>query len=267
MVKMVFSDIDGTLLTDDKRVTAGTEQAVKELLGRGIPFVLVSARMPEAITPITERMGIKIPLICYSGALVLTAAGEVLQSVTMEKEKTTAFLREAAARFPQAVVNFYAGHHWYVRDPQEAHVAFERKITGAVPERADFANCLARGVLPHKLLLMMEPADCARAEEELRAHAAGLHVVRSSPTLLEVMEASVTKASGIEVMLRHAGLTAADALSFGDNYNDLEMLRYTGTSVAMGNAPEEVKAAATAVTLSNEEDGIAAYLLQCGLVG
>ena len=45
------------------------------------------------------------------------------------------------------------------------------------------------------------------------------------------------------------------------------MLRYTGTSVAMGNAPEEVKAAATAVTLSNEEDGIAAYLLQCGLVG
>ena len=90
MVKMVFSDIDGTLLTDDKRVTAGTEQAVKELLGRGIPFVLVSARMPEAITPITERMGIKIPMICYSGALVLTAAGEVLQSVTMEKEKTTA---------------------------------------------------------------------------------------------------------------------------------------------------------------------------------
>ena len=254
MVKMVFSDIDGTLLTDDKRVTAGTQQAVKELLGRGIPFVLVSARMPEAITPITERMGIKIPMICYSGALVLTAAGEVLQSVTMEKEKTTAFLREAAARFPQAVVNFYAGYHWYVRDPQEAHVAFERKITGAVPERADFADCLARGVLPHKLLLMMEPADCARAEEELRAHAAGLHVVRSSPTLLEVM-------------LRHAGLTAADALSFGDNYNDLEMLRYTGTSVAMGNAPEEVKAAATAVTLSNEEDGIAAYLLQCGLVG
>ena len=91
--------------------------------------------------------------------------------------------------------------------------------------------------------------------------------MRSAPHLLEIMDASVNKASGIEVMLKHFGLEASDALSFGDNYNDLEMLRYTGASVAMGNAPQPVKEAAGIVTTSNEEDGIYAYLSEHHLIG
>ena len=245
MARIVFSDIDGTLLTDDKRVTEKTEQAVKGLVQQGIPFVLVSARMPEAIYPITEAMGVKIPLISYSGALVLTEEGETLYSLTMKAEHAAAFLEAVEAHFPQATVNYYAGPHWYVKDTSDPRVALEMKITGAVAERRSFADCLAGDTLPHKILLMM----------------------RSAPHLLEIMDASVNKASGIEVMLKHFGLEASDALSFGDNYNDLEMLRYTGASVAMGNAPQPVKAAAGEVTTSNEEDGIYAYLSEHHLIG
>ena len=267
MARIVFSDIDGTLLTDDKRVTEKTEQAVKGLVQQGIPFVLVSARMPEAIYPITEAMGVKIPLISYSGALVLTEEGETLYSLTMKAEHAAAFLEAVEAHFPQATVNYYAGHHWYVKGTSDPRVALEMKITGAVAERRSFADCLAEGTLPHKILLMMEPADCERAERELQALFPALNVVRSAPHLLEIMDASVNKASGIEVMLKHFGLEASDALSFGDNYNDLEMLRYTGASVAMGNAPQPVKAAAGEVTTSNEEDGIYAYLSEHHLIG
>lgn len=248
MARIVFSDIDGTLLTDDKRVTEKTEQAVKGLVQQGIPFVLVSARMPEAIYPITEAMGVKIPLISYSGALVLTEEGETLYSLTMKAEHAAAFLEAVEAHFPQATVNYYAGHHWYVKDTSDPRVALEMKITGAVAERRSFA-------------------DCERAERELQALFPALNVVRSAPHLLEIMDASVNKASGIEVMLKHCGLEASDALSFGDNYNDLEMLRYTGASVAMGNAPQPVKAAAGEVTTSNEEDGIYAYLSEHHLIG
>ena len=267
MARIVFSDIDGTLLTDDKRVTEKTEQAVKGLVQQGIPFVLVSARMPEAIYPITEAMGVKIPLISYSGALVLTEEGETLYSLTMKAEHAAAFLEAVEAHFPQATVNYYAGHHWYVKDTSNPRVALEMMITGAVAERRSFADCLAGGTLPHKILLMMEPADCERAERELQALFPALNIVRSAPHLLEIMDASVNKASGIEVMLKHFGLEASDALSFGDNYNDLEMLRYTGASVAMGNAPQPVKEAAGIVTTSNEEDGIYAYLSEHHLIG
>ena len=215
--------------------------------------------MPEAIYPITEAMGVKIPLISYSGALVLTEEGETLYSLTMKAEHAAAFSRQSR-RTSQATVNYYAGHHWYVKDTSDPRVALEMKITGAVAERRSFADCLTEDTLPHKILLMMEPADCERAERELQALFPALNVVRSAPHLLEIMDASVNKASGIEVMLKHFGLEASDALSFGDNYNDLEMLRYTGASVAMGNAPQPVKAAAGEVTTSNEEDGIYAYL-------
>ncbi len=267
MVKIVFSDIDGTLLTDDKHVTPKTEKAVQELLGKNIPFVLVSARMPEAIYPITRKMDVTIPLICYSGALVLTKEGETLKSTVMEKDVTAAFIKEAESRFPDATINYYAGHHWYVNDVTDPRVVFEMKITEAQAEKADFADCLQKGILPHKILMMMEPDDCERAERELQERFPSLNIVRSFATLLEIMDKSVTKASGIEVMLQHYGLQAEESLSFGDNYNDLEMLQYTGTSVAMGNAPQKVKEAASAVTLTNEEDGIYAYLREHGLIG
>lgn len=266
MIRIVFSDIDGTFLTDDKRVTARTEQAVKELLAQEIPFVLVSARMPEAIYPITDKMDVKIPLISYSGALVLTETGEELYSLTMDATLTEAFLKTVKQDFPQATVNYYAGHHWYVEDVNDPRVVFEMKITEAVAEEGSFAECLQRGICPHKILLMMEPADCERAERELQQRFLALNVVRSAPHLLEVMDASVNKASGIEIMLQHFGIGAGEALSFGDNYNDLEMLRYTGTSVAMGNAPQPVKETAGHVTLSNEEDGLCEYLVRQQLI-
>lgn len=266
MVKIVFSDIDGTLLTDDKQLTPNTKQAVQLLGKNNIPFVLVSARMPEAIYPITENMGITIPLICYSGALVLDKMGKVLASTTMTAAVTAEFIAVAARNFPAATINYYAGHHWYVKDITSPPVVLEMNITGATAENADFGECLQKNILPNKLLLMMDPADCEQAEKELQARFPKLNVVRSAPHLLEVMNAMVNKASGIEVMLKHYGFSAKDALSFGDNYNDLEMLSYTGTSVAMGNAPQKVKVAASAVTLPNEEDGIYVYLKKNNLL-
>ena len=84
--------------------------------------------------------------------------------------------------------------------------------------------------------------------------------MRSSDILLEIMDKGITKSRGIAVLLGHFGLTAQQALAFGDNYNDVDMLQYAGTGVAMGNAPEEIKAIADAVTDTNDHEGIAKYL-------
>ena len=266
MVKIVFSDIDGTFLLPDSTVSARTERAVCQLLAGNIPFVLVSARMPEAIYPITDRLGIHIPIISYSGALVVDADGQTLFSRTMDADMTACLLDVIARDFPQVTVNYYAGHHWYVRDERDERVQTEVRITQARPERAVWGRCLAGGIYPNKILIMADPEDCERAEKELADAFPSFHVVRSAPFLLEIMDGSVSKASGIAVMLDHFGLKPEDALSFGDHYNDLEMLRYTGQSVAMGNAPDEIKRAAAAVTRSNREDGLYWYLKQAGLI-
>ena len=264
--KIIFSDIDGTFLQDDHTVSARNAEAVRALLASGIPFVLVSARMPEAIYPIMQSIGVTIPIISYSGALALTAEGETLEDVRVDAGAAGMVLSALEDRYPELTVNYYAGRRWYVRDEDDPRVRHEEDITHSKSERGNFDMLLSINTLPSKILLMGEPAVCERAESDLAAAYPMLHVVRSAPNLVEIMEASVSKESGIRAMLDHYNLTADDALSFGDNYNDLEMLRFTKTSVAMANAPEPIKKAATDVTKSNAEDGIWWWLKEKGII-
>lgn len=264
-IKIVFSDIDGTLLTDDKQTTPNTVRAVRGLWIQGVPFVLVSARMPEAIYPISEPWGAKLPVISYSGALVLTEKEEVLLDKRMAGEATAEVLAAIRRERPRVTVNYYAGRHWYVNEV-DARVQYEMDITGARAEQAEFEALRERGEQASKILVMGEPADCGHLQQVLSASFPALNVVLSAPFLLEIMDVSVSKASGIEVMLAHYGFKPEDALAFGDNYNDVEMLKYIPHSIAMGNAPEDVKKCASQVTGRNTEDGLARYLEKLGLV-
>ncbi len=265
-VKIVFSDIDGTFLTTDHRVTDKTEYAVNRLLNQNIPFVLVSARMPEAIYPITDKLGIKIPIISYSGGLVLTESEEILYSKTIEARLATAIINAIDQRWSQVTINYYSGRRWFVRDVKDKRVKREERITSAAAVNADFNELLEIGMLPNKILTMSEPADCEEMERELSRMFPELNVVRSSDILLEIMDKSVSKATGIKVMLEHYGFASEDALGFGDNYNDIEMFKYVGRGVAMGNAPEPIKKIVRDVTDSNDAGGIYTYLVKNGVI-
>ena len=264
--KIVFSDIDGTFLTNDHRVTEQTEKAVKSLLAQNIPFVLVSARMPEAIYPITEKIGIKIPIISYSGGLVLTENEEVLYNKTIDFEQAKNVLSAIDKGWSDVTVNYYAGRKWFVRDVNDKRVKYEMDITSATAENANFDELLKKQVMPNKILIMCEPPICEEMERELGKMFPKLNVVRSSLTLIEIMDKTVSKATGIEVMLKHFNLTAKDAIGFGDNYNDIEMFKYVECGVAMANAPEPIKKIAKFVTDSNENSGIYTYLLKNNIV-
>ena len=264
--RIVFSDIDGTFLDSRHRVLPGTAAAVRRLAERGIPLVLVSARMPAAIVPILAEVGVRSPLISYSGALVLAADGRPLHSQPLTVPEAGQVLQAMRQRWPQAVVNFYADDVWYVRDTQTPEVRREEEITSVQAQPADFEALLAGGCRPHKLLCMGGSAVIAVMEAELHRDFPALTIVRSSPILLEIMAAGISKLAGIEALLAELALPLASALAFGDNYNDLEMLSGVGCGVAMGNAPKAVQAAADAVTAANDAGGIEHWLAAHGLV-
>lgn len=258
--QIVFSDIDGTFLTNNHEVTEKTSSAVKKLLEKNIPFVLVSARMPEAIYPITEKIGVKIPIISYSGGLVLTEDEKILYDKKISAEETEKILAEISAGWSDVTVNYYSGRKWFVRDVNDKRVIREMNITSATAENADFEKLLEKNILPNKILIMTEPPICEEMERELGKKFENLNVVRSSKILLEIMDKTVSKATGIEILLKHYNFSAENAVGFGDNYNDVEMLKYIGCGVAMGNAPDDVKKIAKEITTSNEEDGIYNFL-------
>lgn len=265
-IKIVLTDIDGTFLADDKSVPALHAKAAHDILANGLQFALVSARMPEALYPITDGIGLpRIPVISYSGGLVLTESEDVLHDKKMPADDTARILAEMSARWLDISVNYYSGRRWYVRRI-DARVQREIDITQATAEIASFDELLRAGVLPNKILIMCEPPVCEEMERELGKIFPRLNVVRSAPYLLEIMDRSVSKATGIEVLLRHYGFGVDEAVAFGDNYNDIEMLEYIPQSVAMANAPAKIKEIASAVTDSNENSGIYTYLKKIGVI-
>ncbi len=257
-VKIVFSDIDGTFLTENKTVSEKTELAVKTLLEKNIKFILVSARMPEAIYPITEKIGVNIPIISYSGGLVLTEEEKILHDKKISFDATKKTLLELK-KYLDISINYYSGRNWFV-EKIDARVQREMEITSATAELANFSELLVKNILPNKILIMTEPEICAKMEIELGEKFSELNVVRSSKTLLEIMDREVSKAEGIKILLKHFNFSVENALAFGDNYNDVEMLKFVGCGVAMGNAPDDVKKIADKITTSNEDDGIYNFL-------
>lgn len=262
--KIVLSDIDGTFLTDDKKVTELTAYAANKIIKNGLKFVLVSARMPEAIYPITNAIGLpKIPLICYSGAYVLTDEEVVLHDKKMPVADTIEILK-AMKKWRNISVNYYSGRKWYI-EAIDRRIQREIDITQAHAEIAEFENLIEEKIIPHKIMVICEPATCTEMEQNLQSFA-NLNVVRSAPHLLEIMDKTVSKAVGIEVLLNHYNLTVNDAIAFGDNYNDVQMLELIPHSVAMGNAPDAIKKIAHSVTDTNNEGGIYTYLNNLGII-
>lgn len=269
MIKIVLSDIDGTFLKHDKSIPELHATAAKELLAQGKKFALVSARMPEAIYPITDSIGLpRIPVISYSGALVLTETEEILHDKKMPLEDTKKILAAIESGWKDIAVNYYTGRKWYVRpiDIENKYVQYEIKVTQASTQPANFEDLIAENILPNKILIMCEPPICQEMESKLGKQFENLNVVRSAPHLLEIMDKSVSKAAGIEILLRHYNFTAEEAVAFGDNYNDVEMLKYIPQSVAMKNAPPEIQKIASAVTDSNEDSGIYTYLKKINVI-
>ena len=264
MIKIILSDIDGTFLKDDKHPPALHAEAIKAVLDKGLKFAFVSARMPEAIYPITDALGLPhTPVISYGGGFVLTEAEEIIFDKKMPARDAENILA-AMNDWQDITINYYAGRRWFV-EKIDRRVQFEMDITGATAEVKNFDELLKIS-LPNKIMVICEPPTCEEMERVLGKKFPALNVVRSAPYLLEVMDKSVSKATGIEVLLNHYGYAVEEAVAFGDNYNDTEMLKFIPQSVVMANAPDTVKKLAAAVTDSNEAGGIYTYLKKIGVI-
>lgn len=154
----------------------------------------------------------------------------------------------------------YADNEIITEMPDDQYVKEESRINKMNVRKVE--NLLdALEPHPTKLLMTGDPTDMLKAEEELSDIVGDkMSVFRSAPFFLELVPNGIDKAQSLQRLLGKINLTPADMIAFGDGYNDLSMLKLAGVGVAMANAAPEVRAEADYVTLSNEEDGVAAAL-------
>lgn len=259
MYRAVFLDMDGTLLRSDHSVSEPTIQAIRKLTTAGIPVVLVSARPLNAMMPAFRAIGLPegTPIITLNGSYIVRS-GRPIYDVRIDLV-TTAQVTGQVRPF-NATIAYYLQQEWYseVRDAWTDH---EQRIMD-IPLRVGpitqlLTDWSRRGLGPNKMMVMSEPEDIAVIQQHLRSIYDGrLNIYPSKATFLEVMDSRGSKSKAVRYVSESLGLSPSDIIAMGDNYNDIEMIQFAGLGVAMGNAPEDIKAKADYITDTNNNDGV-----------
>ncbi|MGC1212431.1 MAG: HAD family hydrolase [Micromonospora sp.] len=258
--RLVATDIDGTLLRDDRSLSPHTAAVLARITAAGTPVVLVTGRPIRWLQLVYDQLAEPLPAICANGAVVYDPIrDEVLRADPLAPELLAEVARRLRAEVPG--VSFAVE---IVDSRQMRHEAH-------YPLRWDADTDAIRAIeSPEELLSVPAVKLLARAGEQdpdafLQLVAGALEglaeATHSSYTgLVEISAAGVTKAAGLAWYCARLGIDERDVLAFGDMPNDVPMLTWAGRSVAVGNAHRAVLEIADEVTAANSEDGVATYL-------
>ncbi|MEW9668798.1 Cof-type HAD-IIB family hydrolase [Ammoniphilus sp. 3BR4] len=253
-IQMIAIDIDGTLLNDDYRWDSETRDLLLELQSSNIPVMLCTGRPLKATKQIALDMGIESYLITDNGAVVhhikssenlavkevavqhcpeivqlLEQTGAHLDLTSLQEMYTKAHGPSVAELYKKYMVN-----PLIVEDMTKVDDSIVKATLFDEPERIDSIM----QYLPQKL--KSYPVQC----------------FRSGPTFIDIMHQETSKGNALHFMAHHLGVSAEFVMAIGNYYNDLDMIRYAGIGVAMGNAPEDIKQAANFVTDTNNRQGV-----------
>lgn len=258
--KMICLDIDGTLLNSEHRITEKTKNVIEVAANeKGIPVILVSARMPKGILFLQKELEITEPIICYSGSLIMDKGGKIILNKTIPISSLKQIYQ--LIKNMNIHMSLYKDDEWYIEEKDQWSEQ-ESEITKIVPNVVEFSLLFEKwreeGTGPNKILCMAIPDKIDLLKTKIKDDK--LNVYPSKSTYLEIMPTEASKTTSIEYLREKLGVNRSEIIAIGDNYNDMDMIEYAGLGIAMGNAPEQVKKCANEVTLSNDEDGVAESL-------
>ena len=257
-VKLVISDVDGTLVRGDKSLSEATVRAVERLTEAGVPMTLISARPPSGMYWIAERLALKGPLGAFNGGVLFTPDGHVLHRHCLERAVADPMLKLIADAGITCWV--FSDGDWMATTDRDPHTGREILAANVKPlVTADFSDRLDR---IDKIVGVSDDAALIAKLEDAAKGIAGdrATIACSQPYYLDVTAPAANKGDGVTFLAEEFGVALADVLVLGDQANDLPMFARAGHSIAMGQGPDRVRAAADEVTASNDEDGVAKAL-------
>ena len=255
-IKMLATDLDGTLLPTGSRVPEENIAAVQRAVKAGVVVTIATGRMFRAALPVAEAIGASVPIITYNGALIKSVDGHVYAAHYLPEDVVRAALDFCRAR--GWYVQLYADDVLYFAEhtAESAGYEAEQQIKG---ETVGWDGLYAHTAHVAKLLSISSGAEETDVRiKELGAHLAGrADVVRSNPKYAEIVSHGVSKAAALTQLAGLLHIPMENVMAIGDSNNDLPMLRAAGHSVAMGNALPEVKEACEFLTGDCEKGGFA----------
>ena len=277
---MVLTDVDGTLVDSQKRITPRAHEAIKRLHEAGIGFAITSGRPPRGMKMVADAVKITAPIAAFNGGtLVDPVSFEISESLTLPREVAERVIARIGEQGLDVWV--YAGLEWYLRDANAAHRQKEEHTVQFPPTVvADFAAALALGaakivgvsddyglVERVEKSIQEEFADATHTKQSSVPNehyssgpavaAPSVSAARSQPYYLDVTHPRANKGGVVEMLVATLGIPARSIVTMGDMPNDVLMFEKSGFSIAMGQSSEAVRNAADRVSTGLNDEGFA----------
>ena len=253
MIRLLVSDIDGTLVTKDKELTAQVRAAAERLVQNGVQLVLVSSRPPHGVSLFADVLELRTPRAAFNGGVFTSASGEVLRAELMDEDAA----REALDYLQSQGIApwLFTTDEWLLTDPDGDYVGWEQRTVRmeyrVVKDLAEYAGRAGKIMAASKDFVKLRACEEA-LQRRLHGRAAA-H--RSQDYYLDITHPRANKGEAVREAARLLGVDLAETACIGDMPNDLPMFDVAAFRIAMGNAPADMQARADYVAASNQDSG------------
>ena len=256
--KLFVTDMDGTLLNNEHKISQGNKHAIKRAVEAGVVFTIATGRMYASTLPYAKELELDVPIITYNGALIKTAGGKELYASYLDEGLVKELLN--FAQECELYIHLYSDDKLYFMENNK-HAQFYQAACG-VQGKAVGGDIYKYNVHVPKMLIMTNTSEQADAAIKLIQKNFGgrIEVMKSAPTYVELIKPGVNKATAIAKLAELLNIPSEQVLAIGDSSNDVSMLTSVAISVAMGNANADAKSAARYMVTDNEHDGVAEAL-------
>jgi Cof subfamily protein (haloacid dehalogenase superfamily) len=255
-IKAIAFDMDGTLLTDAKEVSARTRSCFEALEERGVSLILSTGRSFEALEAYKKDLNLNHPVICYNGARILGSRGELIKEHQLPDD-IARYIIDFARKDGVHIQIYRNGTLYFEKRTPEADF-YEKHVNlkGEIVNFDDFNPLSITKIMylgNHEYLNSLGVEIRKQFEKRVTA-------MFSLSTFLEFMDGNVSKGNALNEIAEYLDIGIDNIMAFGDGDNDKSMIETAGIGVAMANATDKVKAVANSITLSNNDDGVAEFL-------
>lgn len=278
VIRLVVADVDGTLVTREKVLTERARDVVRRMRVAGIEFAITSGRPPRGMQMLIEPLALTTPIAAFNGGMFVNPDLSVIEQRVLQKDVIEPAIKTMTAYKLDTWI--YRGTDWFVRDRHGPHVDREEWTVKFPPTVVPNFDGLTNDVA--KLVGVSDDLEavckCERAVQEQFAPKVStkqsnpkretlVSAARSQPYYLDVTHPEANKGYVVLRLSKMLGIPADQIATIGDMPNDIAMFEKSGVSIAMGQANDEVKSAATYSTTSSEEEGFATAMERYVLKG
>lgn len=269
MIKLIAIDLDGTLLNSKKEIPQANINAIQEATAKGIKIVLCTGRPKNGTKPYFDQLGLVDDefLILNNGCNTYSSLEWNLlhyYHLTLDQVR---HLESLSDSFKNVDLTLTTEDNYYVLGESVPEIVAADGDLVFTKVKTVSINQLEKGSeIVYQAMYMGPSSDLDQFEEVVRAQLAeGFSIVRSQDYILEIMPKNVTKAYALKALADNLNCKADEVMAIGDAPNDIEMLTFAGTGVAMGNASESIKVLADHITSHCDQAGVAEAIYKFAL--